>query len=48
VGQQSTKKNIQNMLAKEVYTNLENHFINPEISDEFYQYMTELEPFFLR
>ncbi|MDL2277036.1 Nif3-like dinuclear metal center hexameric protein [Parabacteroides sp. OttesenSCG-928-G07] len=33
------------MLAKEVYTNLENHFIKPEMSDEFYQYMTELDPF---
>jgi len=34
------------MLAKEVYTNLENHFVKPEMSDEFYQYMTELASYF--
>jgi len=33
------------MLAKEIYTTLDNDFIKPEISDEFYQYMTELAPF---
>ncbi|NDW12038.1 hypothetical protein D0T50_03940 [Bacteroides sp. 214] len=33
------------MLAKEVYTNLEDYFIKPEISDEFYQHMTELDSF---
>jgi putative NIF3 family GTP cyclohydrolase 1 type 2 len=34
------------MFAKEVYKNLENHFIKPGMSDDFYQYMTELEPYF--
>jgi putative NIF3 family GTP cyclohydrolase 1 type 2 len=34
------------MSAKEIYANLENDFIKPGISDEFYQYMTELEPYF--
>jgi putative NIF3 family GTP cyclohydrolase 1 type 2 len=34
------------MIAKEVYNNLENDFIKPEMSDEFYQYMTELAPYF--
>jgi len=34
------------MLAKEIYTNLDSNFIKPDITDEFYQYMTELEPFF--
>lgn len=33
------------MLAKDVYINLENYFVKPEMSDEFYQYMTELNPF---
>ncbi|MDL2262935.1 Nif3-like dinuclear metal center hexameric protein [Bacteroidales bacterium OttesenSCG-928-I21] len=33
------------MLAKEVYVNLEDYFIKPEMSDEFYQYMTELDSF---
>ena len=34
------------MLAKEIYENLENYFVKPEISDDFYQYMPELEQFF--
>ena len=33
------------MLAKEIYTTLDNYFIKPEISDDFYQYMTEVAPF---
>jgi len=34
-----------NMLAKEIYTHLDNDFIKPGISDDWYRYMTELEPF---
>lgn len=33
------------MLAKEVYTNLESYFIKAGMSDDFYQHMTELDPF---
>ena len=33
------------MLAKEVYDCLEGDFIKPEICDDWYRYMTELEPF---
>jgi putative NIF3 family GTP cyclohydrolase 1 type 2 len=33
------------MIAKELYTQLEKDFIKPEHSDEWYKYMTELEPF---
>jgi len=33
------------MIAKEIYTSLDSYFIKPEITDEFYQYMTELAPF---
>ena len=33
------------MLAKEIYTHLDNDFIKPGISDDFYQYMPELEQF---
>ena len=36
---------VVNMLAKEIYTTLDNDFIKPKITDEFYQYMTELAPF---
>ena len=34
------------MTAKEIYRNLEMDFIKPKMSDEFYQYMTELAPYF--
>ena len=33
------------MLAKEIYTRLDNDFIKPGISDSWYRYMSELEPF---
>ena len=33
------------MLAKEIYTRLDSDFIKPEISDDWYRYMSELEPF---
>jgi len=33
------------MTAKEIYIHLDDYFIKPEITDEFYQYMTELAPF---
>ena len=33
------------MLANKIYTHLENDFIKPGISDDFYKYMPELEPF---
>jgi len=33
------------MLAKELYSHLDNDFIKPGISDDFYNYMPELEPF---
>jgi len=33
------------MLAKAIYKNLDNYFIKHEITDDFYQYMTELAPF---
>jgi len=33
------------MKAKEIYMHLDDYFIKPGITDEFYQYMTELAPF---
>jgi len=33
------------MLAKELYARLDSDFIKPEITDDWYRYMTELEPF---
>ena len=33
------------MLANIIYTHLENDFIKPGISDDFYKYMLELEPY---
>ncbi|GBU24382.1 hypothetical protein R83H12_01012 [Fibrobacteria bacterium R8-3-H12] len=33
------------MLAKEIYAHLDSDFIKPEISDDWYRYMSELEPF---
>jgi len=33
------------MLAKEIYARLDSDFIKPGISDEWYRYMAELEPF---
>jgi len=33
------------MLAKEIYARLDSDFIKPEISDDWYRYMSELEPF---
>jgi hypothetical protein len=33
------------MLAKEIYTHLDNDFIKPGISDDWYRYMTEANIF---
>ena len=33
------------MLAKELYSHIENCFIKPEMTDEWFKYMVELEPF---
>jgi putative NIF3 family GTP cyclohydrolase 1 type 2 len=33
------------MLAKEVYARLDGDFIKPEITDDWYRYMSELDPF---
>jgi len=38
-------KLLSDMLAKEIYTHLDNDFIKSGISDDWYRYMTELEPF---
>jgi len=33
------------MVAKDLYDHLDNDFIKPELSDDWFRYMSELEPF---